>query len=137
MKVLTFGLFICLAGFLYNNYWKEGYLGSEFGTSSSSDYGFVTLPRPSNVNTNKVIILAAKNCTKEAALRANRLASELSDRNIPYTRLTRIAFQDYDPSMKRTLDSVLRGPVPVVLVHGKGKANPTLSDVLSEYDSAY
>jgi len=134
MRVIKFVLFVCLVGFVLNYLGKDN-IENKIITSEISDYGFVSLPKPNSLNTNNVIILAAKNCTKKAALRADRLANELADRNIPYTRISRINFQNYTPSMKNNLDTVMGGPMPHVLVYGKGKANPTLKDVLSEYDS--
>ncbi|MDH5326961.1 MAG: hypothetical protein OEZ68_22355 [Gammaproteobacteria bacterium] len=133
MKIIKLFLVIGLAGYGYN-YWQNNYSGNQTGTS---DYGFVTLPKPSNLDTDTVIILAAKNCTKEAAQKAEHLADELRLRKIPYTRASSISFQNYDRSLKKNLDSVMGGPMPHVLIDGRGKANPTLNDVVAEYNSIY
>lgn len=113
------------------------YSGQKTDSDYISEYGFVSLPKPTNLDTDTVIIFAAKNCTKEAARRAEQLASELNQRNIPYTRANAASFANYDPALKKRLDSVMRGPLPIVFVDGRGKANPTLNEVVSEYDSIY
>ena len=102
-----------------------------------SKNGFVSLPKPSNFNTDSVIIFAAQNCTKAAARRADSLAAELSSRNIPYTRASRASFSNYDPSLKKQLDSVMRGTLPIVFIDDMAKANPTLEEVLAEFDAIY
>lgn len=133
MKIIKLLLLISLAVTAFN-YWQERNLD---GDDYVSEYGFISLPKPTHLDTDSVIILAAKNCTKEAARRANQLASDLDNRNIPYTRANRIGFKNVDPSIKKRLDSVLKGPLPIVLIDGRGKANPTLNEVLSEYDAIY
>lgn len=133
MKIIKLILIISL-GTMAFNYWQEHI---QQGEDYVSEYGFVSLPKPTNLDTDSVIILAAKNCTKEAALRAEQLATDLASRNISYTRASRISFENFAPSLKNRIDSVLRGPLPIVLIDGRGKANPTLNEVLSEYDAIY
>ena len=116
------------------NYWQEIIQQDE---EYVSENGFVSLPKPTNLDTDSVIILAAINCSKEAARRADDLANDLANRNISYTRANRISFENYAPALKKRLDSVMRGPLPIVLIDGRGKANPTLNEVLSEYDAIY
>lgn len=136
MNFIKLLLLLSLVGFSFN-YWQEHYSHNGAGEATISNYGFITLPKPTNLDTDKVIILAAINCTKEAAIRADNLADELSRRNIPYTRINRISFQNYDSSIKKNLDAVMGGPLPHVLIDGKGKANPSLNDVISEFNSIY
>lgn len=133
MKIIKLILIISL-GFMAFNYWQENIHQDE---EYVSENGFVSLPKPNNLDIDSVIILAAENCTKEAARRADDLASDLANRNIPFTRASRISFESYAPALKSRLDSVMRGTLPVVLIDGRGKANPTLNEVLSEYDAIY
>ena len=133
MKIIKLILIFSL-GFMAFNYWQEHLQQDE---EYVSENGFVSLPKPTNLDIDSVIILAAENCTKEAARRADDLASDLANRNIPYTRANRISFENYAPALKSRLDAVMRGPLPVVLIDGRGKANPTLNEVLSEYDAIY
>ena len=116
------------------NYWQEHIQQDK---EYVSENGFISLPKPKNLDIDSVIILAAENCTKDAARRADELASDLANRNIPYTRASRISFENYAPALKSRLDSVMRGTLPIVLIDGRGKANPTLTEVLSEYDAIY
>lgn len=105
-------------------------------TAKVSANGFMELPAPSNLDMDGVIVFAALNCTKEAAQRADEMADALKRRNIPTKRAQSINFQfseDPGPHVVKRINSVLKGELPIVFVNGKGKANPTLDEVLSEY----
>ena len=95
MKLIKLLLILGFVGFAFN-YWQKNYSDYQTGAAGTSDYGFVTLPKPSNLDTDAVIILAAKNCTKEAARKAEYLADELGRRDIPYTRASSISFENFD-----------------------------------------
>ncbi|MBL1275746.1 MAG: hypothetical protein COB30_006640 [Ectothiorhodospiraceae bacterium] len=136
MSLIKLLLLLSLGGMAYQ-YWQKG--GIEFlsGTVYVSETGFVEIPKPANFNVNTVIVIAAKNCTKEAARRADKLVDELAQRGIPHKRAHRASFESFNPSLKRRLDSVMKGTLPIVLINSKGKSNPTLTDVLAEYHSIY
>jgi len=130
-------LILAAAGALFY-VWNDRDAKSALNTADVSSSGFVALPAPVNVDAGTVIVLAAENCPKEDARRADALAEELGRRNIPYTRAHSANFSvpDPDPVVLKRLDSVMKGPLPIVFVNGRGKANPTLEEVLSEYGSS-
>ena len=119
------------------HYWQKGDTKYQPDAAYVSETGFVTIPKPSNFKADTVVVIAAKNCTKAAARRADQLVDELERRGVPHTRAHRASFNNFNPSMKSQLDSVMRGSPPIVLINSMGKSNPTLNDVLSEYNSIY
>ena len=134
MKLL---LILGVAGALFH-FWSERDVKSALKTADVSPNGFVALPAPTNLSADTVIVLAAENCPKEDARRADNLADELGRRNIPYTRAHSANFNLANPEavVVRRLDLVMKGQLPIVFVNGRGKANPTLDEVLSEYGSS-
>ncbi|HTT06850.1 MAG TPA: hypothetical protein VMF64_16340 [Steroidobacteraceae bacterium] len=88
-----------------------------------------------------VYIVAAVNCPRAAAQRADRLAKDLSDKGIPVIRtdhwsyhwngVDRAAAND----VARRLNAVGNGPLPIVFVRGRAKGAPTLDEVVAEFTS--
>lgn len=115
---------------------SENYFGL-LGSDGVSQNGFVELPELTNIHTDSVIIFAPENCPKEGARRAEVLADKLERNNIPVMQASNAKFGQVDVSMRSRLDRVMRGTLPIVLVGGWGKANPTYEEVVSEYNLAY
>ena len=69
--------------------WTKYQTAAPIEVPSIGATGFVMLPTPSNGNAKTVMVLAAENCPKEDARRADELANELARRHIPYTRAPR------------------------------------------------
>lgn len=131
-----FLLFISFAAGVY--YFVEGNnIFDKISDEEKSEYGFVKLPRLKNIKSDSVIIFAPKNCTKEAARRADQLADDLKQHKISVLRSNRASFENFDISMQSKVDGVMRGQVPIVIIDNWGKANPTLEEVVSEYNSIY
>jgi hypothetical protein len=138
MSFVKLLLILGVAGALVH-FWNERDAKSAPKLADVSPNGFIALPAATNLNTNRVIVLAAENCPKEDARRADNLAEELGRRNIPYTRAHSANFDvpNPDPAILRRLDSVMKGALPIVFVNGRAKANPTLDEVLAEYRASY
>ena len=68
--------------------------------------------------------------------RADRLAAELSRNGLRVVRIQKIDFDlpNVDQAVMDRLNSIMKGKLPFVFVHGRGKANPTLEEVLAEYN---
>jgi hypothetical protein len=98
--------------------------------------GFVPVQTPAGTLPDKVIILAALNCPSTAAQRADTMAKRLTELGIPNTRANHysasITDRDQLPLLQRT-SVVMRGEIPVVIVNGMAKANPTVDEVASEF----
>jgi hypothetical protein len=98
--------------------------------------GFVPVQTSPGIPSDKVIILAAVNCPSAAAQRADTMAKRLTEMGIPNTRANHysasITDRDQLPLLQRT-SIVLGGEIPVVIVNGMAKANPTVDEVASEF----
>lgn len=104
--------------------------------SFADENGFVQVPPPANQAQDTVYVLAAENCPKEDAQRADRLAATLANEKIPVVRTHNIAFNSVpmdDPNIAKRLEAVMNGPLPIVFFRGRAKGNPELEDVLAEY----
>ena len=98
--------------------------------------GFVPVTTPPGTPHDSVIILAALNCPSAAAQRADTMAKRLTEMGIPNTRANHysasITDRDQLPLLQRT-SVVMGGEIPVVIVNGMAKANPTVDEVASEF----
>lgn len=108
--------------------------GPAQGSSAASRHGFVDIPLPDGQSGHHVVIFAPVNCPSDAAQRAEALARRLDDAGIPYTRS-----QDANFSTLSSQDdanrvmSVMNGPIPVVFVRKRARANPDADAVVAEY----
>ena len=129
MKVIKLMLMLVVAG-LAIQYWQ-----ANRPATGPSPNGFVSLPTLAGSDPKQVVVFAPENCPSEAAARADSMAQQLASRNIPSLRSHDVSFSssDPDPSIGVRLNSVMNGELPIVFVKGKGKANPTLDEVVAEY----
>jgi hypothetical protein len=132
-------LFVAVIGLGYH-FWDKYQMKKEWAAAraTASPNGFIPLPPPENVNPKTVLVIAAENCPKEGARRSDALAQQLASRNIPYARAHDVSFTliDGDAKFSTRLDMIMNGEVPIVLINGKGKANPTLEEVVAEYEAS-
>lgn len=127
-------LFLAVLAWLGYQQWHKHQV-AQVVADSTSDNGFVTMPVPTGYDARGVIIFAPENCPSEAAQRAEDLAHRLSSENIPVTRASQanFSFASPDSAVLERVNTVMSGEVPIVFVRGKGKANPSFSEVLAEY----
>jgi hypothetical protein len=106
-------------------------------TASISANGFVSVPQPSGTRTQQVLIFAPEHCPSAEAQAADALAATLASQHIPHQRLHQAEFESThtDPDTAARLDSIMRGTLPIVFIGGKGKANPSVAEVIAEYQS--
>jgi hypothetical protein len=135
MNVIKLVLLLAAAGLAYQ-YWSTQQ--STNGPAVVSPNGFVAMPTLAGGDPKQVVVFAPENCPSEKAQQADDLARQLSARNIPTLRSHDVTFSssDPDPRIGVRLDSVMKGELPIVFVNGRGKANPTLEEVLAEYGAA-
>lgn len=103
---------------------------------SASATGFVPMPPPLGASLNRVLIFAPRDCPSAAAQRARDLSQALADRGVPHAMLDEANFDLQSPEQVTAVQKVMGGTVPIVFFHGRGKANPSLEDVLAEYTAA-
>ena len=100
--------------------------------------GFVPLPSFAGSSTRAVVIFAPENCPEEAGKRADALADQLGRSGVPVSRLDHVSFTmtDADPATVQRINAVMTGTIPIVVVRGRAKANPSVDEVLAEYSAA-
>ena len=137
MKIVKLLLFLAVVGAAYQ-YWttQQPKTGPEAVVSAN---GFVALPPLTNADPRQVVVFAPENCPKEDAQRSDALAQSLVSRNIPSVRSHDVSFtsSDPDPAIGARINAVMNGEFPIVFVKSKGKANPTLDEVIAEYGASH
>lgn len=128
---------ILAAGALAYQYWATQQ--STQGPAVVSPNGFVMMPPMTGADPGQVVVFAPENCPSEKAQQADDLTRELVSRNIPAVRSHDVTFSasDPDPKVGVRLNSVMNGELPIVFVNGRGKANPTIGEVVDEYRAAH
>ena len=144
MSIMRLVVFLAVAGLAYQYWTKQqqpdpgtGPAPSAVASVKPSPNGFIALPALENAGSKQVVVFAPENCPSEDAQRADALARQLAQRGIPSTRSHDVSFTstDPDPSIGARLNSVMNGQLPIVFVNGRGKANPTLEQVMAEYST--
>lgn len=108
--------------------------GAEVGERASSSSTFAEIPLPDGVPARGVVVFTPENCPSEAAQRARRLMGRLSDHNVPYSQTSHAEFSNLTSQEQADrVTSVMNGPIPIVYVNGRAKANPTPEEVVAEY----
>jgi hypothetical protein len=107
-------------------------------TGSSASRGFVPLPAFAGSSGRAIVIFAPENCPEDAGRRADALADSLSRSGVPVSRLSHVSFTttDADPTTVQRINAVMTGTIPIVVVRGRAKANPSLDEVMAEYSAA-
>ncbi len=105
-------------------------------STSADDNGFVPVAVSDDATAGTALILAAQHCPSAQARRADALAAKLSQMGIPNRRsstymISHVTRQQM-PMLKRT-NQVLGGEIPIVIINGMAKANPTADEVVAEY----
>jgi hypothetical protein len=111
-------------------------------TIAPSPNGFVSVIASDGAPDRTVVIFAPIGCPREAAQRANAMASELQAQGIPHLRSDRFSVNIPNPtseqreSLQRT-STVLNGEIPAVFIGSSAKSNPTVQEVVAEYRRLY
>lgn len=119
--------------------WKSGMLDGAgkrmtAATHQVDSTGFVSIPMPDGMSSQGVVIFAPENCPSDAAQRARKLASFLSDRHIGYVQSESANYNNLSSQEEASkVMSVMNGQIPIVYVNGKAKANPTPEEVETEF----
>ncbi len=132
MNVIKLVLMLAVVALAYQ-YWTTQQ--STSGPAVVSANGFVTMPPMDGGNPNQVVVFVPEDSPPEKAQKADELAQQLGTRNIPTLRTHSVSFASsvLDPKVGVRLDSVMKGEPPIVFVNGRGKANPTLEQIIAEY----
>jgi hypothetical protein len=132
-----FLLLVALAGFAIH--WWQQRSENRLIQAAADAYGFLQLPMPVNSPPHVVLLFAPLNCPGEAARRADTLAATLTKAGIPNIRTSSYVSAQYTPSEMKSpaftrLKAVMNGAIPIALINGKGKSNPTVEEIIAEYN---
>ncbi|MES2490097.1 MAG: hypothetical protein V4607_09915 [Pseudomonadota bacterium] len=136
MKLSHLLLALGLLGF--GAHWWSEHREEKALAAVTSPNGFLPVPMPADTPRNTVLIFAPINCPREGAQRASELAKKLSELGIENIRTSHYAAASFEnteenlASYKR-LNVVMTGEIPIALINGMGKANPSLDELVSEY----
>jgi hypothetical protein len=104
---------------------------------SADSNGFVSVAMPDGAPADTVLIFAAQNCPSAQAQRADAMAMQLSQMGVPNRRTNNYSVahvtREQMPLLTHT-NEVMSGEIPIVLINGMAKANPTVDEVASEYN---
>ncbi len=121
------------------SYWSDKRISRavQAQVNAAGPTGFVAIPTPEGQTTRSVIVFAPPNCPEEAGQRADELMRRLADKGIPAQRASsaNFSFANPDPTVVAQVQRVMGGELPVVFINGTGKANPSLDDVLAQYQA--
>jgi hypothetical protein len=107
-------------------------------TAAANQTGFVKTIMPSGAIANEVLIVGP-NCDRPEGLRTKALADSLAKLKIPYRQTSSISLNSDSMGSDDVfadisqMDQLMAGDSPVVFINAKGKANPTIDEVLAEY----
>lgn len=104
------------------------------GGAAPSAHGFVDIPMPDGLPARGVVVFAPANCPEDAGRRADAIVRHLESAGVPYRRSNSANYASLASAdeAKRVM-AVMNGPIPVVYVNGRARANPSPQDVLAEY----
>ncbi|MGY0652070.1 hypothetical protein ACW7GZ_09425 [Luteimonas sp. A537] len=142
--VRTLAVVVAAAGafVLWDAFKPEGGLGSvvdQVASRGASDgtasaRGFVEIPMPDGLPARGVVVFAPANCPQDAGQRADAIVSHLQAQGIPHRRSSSANYSSLASADEaRRVTAVMNGPIPVVYVNGRARANPSAQDVVAEY----
>lgn len=105
-------------------------------SASTDGNGFVPIATADGATSGSVLILAAQHCPSAQARRADALAAQLTQLGIPNRRASAYVISHVTPgqtSLLRRTNEVLTGEIPIVIIDGMAKANPSVEEVAAEY----
>ncbi len=136
MTILRLFIIIALIG-TGIHFWRERHEQMELRALTSIN-GFLPVPMPLGASHNTVLIFAPLNCPREGSQRANTLVQKLTDAGISVLKTDHYGSQAFEPNPEieagfKRLNTVMTGELPIVLINGMGKANPSIEEVVSEF----
>jgi hypothetical protein len=137
MSVLRLLLVVAVLGLCVH--WWTGRREEKALQAVMSPNGFLPVPMPDGAVRNTVLIFAPLNCPREGAQRADGLSQKLTRLGIPNVRTSHYSLGSYEQNeeqiaIHKRLDVVMTGELPVVLINSMGKANPTVDELVLEYN---
>lgn len=107
-------------------------------TADAQTHGFMPIVAPDNAEAGKVLVIGPI-CNSPIGQRTKVLMQQLTQAGIPYSQTTHVNFTNpanpalANPQAVERLNQVMGGQAPIVILNGRGKANPTIAEVVSEF----
>ncbi len=103
---------------------------------SDPNLRFVPMPTPQGHSSKGVVVFAPANCSRADGLRADDMMRRLEAQGIPASRASSANFpaDGMSPESVMHMNSVMAGALPAVFVNGTGKANPSVEEVVAQYN---
>ena len=92
---------------------------------------------PEGLPYNQVILVAPPNCPSDASKRAREIEKYLIKYKVPYVKTDNISFGAMSREDYNLVNPIMKGKLPIVMINGKGKNNPTIKETILEYRSAF
>ncbi len=132
VKLIIIAALVGGGGYTYYKKQQEAKVAAQ-GSEAASGSTFVALPPAEGHVPDTVVVLAPENCTRDEARRAEQLTRDLSSQGVRVVKTNNIGFANLQPGQVQQVNAVMSGPIPIVFVRGKAKANPTLDEVIAQY----
>jgi hypothetical protein len=98
--------------------------------------GFIDVLMPDGAPPHTVLVFAPLNCPSDGAKRADAMAERLTALGIPNIRTSQYQASGLRAGQKELMEHtnvVMSGTIPVVIIDGMGKSNPSMDEIASEY----
>jgi hypothetical protein len=132
-------LFLAAAVFVGGVYaWhvhQRSVIDRELSASADSN-GFVPVIMPDGAPPGTVLVFGTLDLPAAEAQRADAMAKQLNEMGIPTKRTnhyTAANITQEQQSLVAHTEALLHGEIPIVLLNGVAKANPTVDEVAAEY----
>jgi hypothetical protein len=152
MKNALLALLVCVGAYQMYNYWKlhravRDYVAShpvEAGNRPASASGFTDTLTPDGLDPSVMTVFMPENCPMEAGVRGRALVERMKEANIPLAVSDHASMQvrantkaEFDAKMElaRKGTAVMGGEPPIVFYKGRAKANPSIEEVILEYQA--
>lgn len=132
-------LMIVAVGFLAYNQWAGDPDYEELVAESGTENDFIPAMMLDGARPDTVYIMTPKNCPSEAAQRARRLAEQLDERGIPNVRRDHFRAEvtsptDEEMKLLSHTTAIIDGEIPAVFVNDMGSVNPSVQEVVGEFE---
>lgn len=108
-------------------------------SENTDDSSFVNVIRPSQGKAEDILIFAPINCPSEVAQKAREIADYLEERDIPHKIISNFQLNMTNPTkeekeaLEETME-LLNSGGPAVFVGDRATINPSLGEVVKEYE---
>lgn len=131
VEIVVLVVLVLTGVYLWSSYFQES--ADSAGTYKSE---FTKVPWINDAAANCVLIIGPAD-SSHVGVRTQQLAGRVSSQNIPYRVVQEITFVDgADAELVSGWKEMSRGGLPIVFINGRAKANPTITQVVTEFNNS-